>query len=215
MLAPSRTRKHLQHARPPGHDDHQSQLQHARNQHADAGGDACIGKHCHKRKAGDDRKVQQHRRKSRRRKASMRVHRARQQRDQRHAEQIGERDPRHQKRVLIGRRSWLKSGRQQAQKLAGEKQSQRQQNDLRAQQERENLRRELFGLLRARAFQRPRIGWHIGSVKRALAENSAEMIGQPEGNSESVRQRARTQSRAHHHVARKACCAREQSESAD
>ena len=60
-----------------------------------------------------------------------------------------------------------------------------------------------------------RIGRHEGGVERALGEDRAEMIGQPQRHEEGVGDRAGAEDRRQHDVARKAGDARQQREAAD
>ena len=50
-------------------------------------------------------------------------------------------------------------------------------------------------------LQGARIGRHESGGERALGEDGAEMVGQPEGDEECVGHRARAQHRRHNHVA--------------
>ena len=99
-------------------DHHQRKFENARQQHAGGGGDARVGEDEPDRKARDDGDVQQHRRERGRREAPVRVHRSRDERDERHAQQVRERDARHEDRVrelfgIVG-----EAGRQQQRRAA-------------------------------------------------------------------------------------------------
>src|SRR5262249_26754369 len=59
------------------------------------------------------------------------------------------------------------------------------------------------------------IGRNEGGVERALGENGAEVIGQPERHEESVGDRPSAENRRQHDVAQKAGQAREQRGAAD
>ena len=59
----------------------------------------------------------------------------------------------------------------------------------------------MLGFLGAFRRQHARIGRHIGGVEGALAEYRAELVGQPEGDDESVGDRAGAQYRAEREVA--------------
>jgi hypothetical protein len=50
-------------------------------------------------------------------------------------------------------------------------------------------------------FERARIGGHERGAERPLGEDRTEMIGQPEGNQESVGDRTGAEDRRHHDVA--------------
>ena len=64
-------------------------------------------------------------------------------------------------------------------------------------------------------LERTRIGRHEGRSKRALGEDGAEMVGQPEGDEEGVGHGARAEHRRHDHVADEAGEARDERQSAD
>ena len=91
----------------------------------------------------------------------------------------------------------------------------REQHDLAREQQREDAVGEQLGRIGAALLADARIGRHEGGVERALGEDRAEMIGQPQRDEEGVGDRAGAEHRRQHDVAREAGEAREQREAAD
>ena len=107
------------------------------------------------------------------------------------------------------------AGCQQREQLAREDPCQQQQDHLRGQQQREDLTGEMLRLRGAFRLENARIGRHIGGVERALAEDGAEMVRQAESDVESIRQPARAEHGAEHHVAQETREPRQEREAAD
>ena len=94
-------------------------------------------------------------------------------------------------------------------------QSHRQQHDLARQQQREDAVGEQAGALGAALLADARIGRHEGGVERALGEDGAEMVGQPQRDEEGVGHRPGAEHRGQHDVADEAGDARQQRKAAD
>src|ERR1700735_2086578 len=73
----------------------------------------------------------------------------------------------------------------------------------------------MLGFLSAFRRQHARIGRHIGVIEAAFAEYRAKLVGKPEGDDESVGDRAGAQYGAEREIAAEAGQAREQREPAD
>ncbi len=145
----------------------------------------------------------------------MRVQRARMQRHQGDEQEIGEGDAghAHRQREFVG--IGLEAGRHQRDEPRREGEGEPQQHELRDEQQRENLAGETLGLVGPLGRQHPRIGWHIGGVEGAFAEDRAELIGQPERHHERIVDRAGPEHGGEHQIAAKAGETRQQREGGD
>ena len=159
--------------------------------------------------------VQQHGREGGGGELAVGVERARLERHQHHAEQVGEGDPRHQDGVVEPRGLGIEAWREQAHQRRREDLGDHQHDGLAQQQDREDLAGELARRRRAPPLQHAGIGRHVGRVEGALAEDGAELVGQAEGDEEGIRHGAGAQQRTQRHVAQEARAARHQGQSAD
>jgi len=161
-----------------------------------------------------DCQIHQVRREGGQRKAPVRVQHAHMQSEQRHEQQIGERDA----RQADGQREFLrpvaKAWRKQRDKGRGEQKNEDEQNDLRDEQERIDLAREVFRRFRAFLLKRHGIGRHEGGVKRAFAEDRPETVGKALGDEKGVRNGAGAHDRRLPGARQEACQTREQLEAA-
>ena len=137
------------------------------------------------------------------------------QRRQRDEGEIGEGDARH----ADGERELLRvlgeARRDQRDELVGVDERGDEQHDLRDEQQGEDAAGETIGGLVPLRDQHARIGRHIGRVERALAEDGAKLVGQPQRDDEGVGERADAHHRADHQIAGEAGQPRQGGEPAD
>jgi hypothetical protein len=145
----------------------------------------------------------------------VRVEEPRQQRHERNEEKVGEGDARQRDGEIELHRILGKAGREPPHDPRHGEEGGREQADLHGEHEREHPVGEEPRRFRSARLVHPRIGWDEGGVEGALAEDSPEVIGKPQGNDERVRDHARAHESGHDHVAEEAGDARDERPAAD
>ena len=125
-------------------------------------------------------------------------------------QQIGKGDAGELDRERKAARVLAEAGRQQIDHPGRESKRRREQHDLHRQQQREDAIGEQPRRIRAARAADPRIGRHEGGVERALGEDRAEMVRQPQRHKERVGHRPGAQHGRQHDVAQEAGHARQQ-----
>ena len=106
-------------------------------------------------------------------------------------------------------------GRQQAHDPGHRGEGECQEGHLHAEHQREHGVDEALRAARLAGLFQPRVGRHEGDVEGALAEDRAEVVRQPEGHDEGVRDRSGAHHGGHHHVPAEARGARDEGPAAD
>ena len=156
------------------------------------------------RECADHADVEQNRRRGRRGEALMRVERPRDQGFERDQCEIGEGDARERHREIEARRIVGKSGRQYPHDRGRKGERDREQHELHDHHPRGDPVGEAPRRAGAVPLQRAGIGGHECGAERALGEDRAEMIGQPECDEKSVGDRPGAEDRRHYDVANEA-----------
>ena len=149
----------------------------------------------------DHANVEENRRRGRRGKALVGVERARDEGFERDQCQIGKGDARERHREIEAHRIVGESGRQYPHDRWRKSERNREQHELHDHHPRGNPVGEAPRHVGAIPLQRAGIGGHERGAERALGENRAEMIGQPECDKKSVGDRPGAEDRRHNDVA--------------
>ncbi len=190
-------------------------LQNAGDQHAPGRGMTRARKPRGENKRPRHADVEQYRRACRRRETMICVERAGDHREHRGEAKIREGDARQCHREIEARAVFREARRKQLHHLRREDPRKRQQHNLDEQQARSDFVGEVVRLLLPILLQAARVSRNESGGERALGEDRAEMIGQPEGDEKRIRDRTRAKHRRHHDVAHKTRDARDQRPAAD